>query len=151
MSSTALNAALSAAGVSAEISEELIGAVARVAPSDVVDALTALRDGDAAFTMLVDLFATDTGERLEITYHLRSFARDEDAYVRVPVEYDGEVPSVWQVFPSALYPEREAAELFGLAFPGHPNPKRLLTTDEVELPLLRKSTPIRTEEEVHDR
>jgi NADH:ubiquinone oxidoreductase subunit C len=30
---------------------------------------------------------------------------------------------------------------------GHPNPKRLLTSDEVEAPLLRKSTPIRTWEE----
>jgi NADH:ubiquinone oxidoreductase subunit C len=44
-------------------------------------------------------------------------------------------------------PERETAELFGLSLSGHPNPKRLLTTDGVP-PLLRKSVPVRTEEEV---
>ncbi len=151
MSSAALSSALSAAGVPAEVSEEAIGAVARVPASDLVEALTALRDADCAFAMLIDLFGVDTGEQLELTYHLRSFARDEDAYVRVAAPYDGEVPSAWRVYPSALYPEREAAELFGLTFPGHPNLKRLLTTDEVELPLLRRSTAIRTQEEVHDR
>ncbi len=151
MSGTVLSAALTAAGLTAEVSDETLGTVARVAAADIAGALTALRDGDTAFALLLDLFVTDTGEDLELTYHLRSFARDEDAYVRVTAPYDGEVPSVWRVYPAALYPEREAAELFGMAFPGHPNPKRLLTTDEVELPLLRKSTPIRTEEEVHDR
>jgi NADH-quinone oxidoreductase subunit C len=146
-----LSTALTAAGISAEVSDEAFGVLARVAACDIAGALMALRDGDGAFALLVDLFATDTGDELEVTYHLRSFARDEDAYVRLVVQYDAEVPSVWRVYPAALYPEREAAELFGLTFPGHPNPKRLLTTDEVELPLLRKSTPIRTNEEVHDR
>lgn len=151
MSSAVLNAVLNAAGVTAEVSDETLGALARVAPADVTAALAALRDGDAAFALLVDLFVTDTGEELEVTYHVRSYARDEDAYVRTTAPYDGDVPSIWRVHPAALYPEREAAELFGMSFPGHPNPKRLLTTDELELPLLRRSTPIRTDEEVHDR
>jgi NADH:ubiquinone oxidoreductase subunit C len=43
-------------------------------------------------------------------------------------------------------PERETAELFGLGLDGHPNPKRLLTTDGVP-PLLRRDVPIRTPEE----
>jgi len=38
--------------------------------------------------------------------------------------------------------------LFGLTFSGHPNLKRLLTSDEVDVFLLRKDVPIRTEEEV---
>ncbi len=34
--------------------------------------------------------------------------------MKATVAYDGEAPSVWHVFPAALYPEREAAELFGM-------------------------------------
>jgi NADH-quinone oxidoreductase subunit C len=120
--------------------------VCRVEPPSIEDVLTALRE--AGFDMLVDLFGTDTGDDIELTYHLRSIARDEDLYVRVGVSYDGSVGSVWAIYPSALYPEREAAELLGVSFAGHPNPKRLLTCDDVEVHLLRKSVAIRTPEEV---
>lgn len=148
---SAVNAALASAGISAEVTAEGIGTLVRTSPEAIVDVLAALRDSDAAFAFMVDLFGTDTGEAVELTYHLRSFVRDEEVRVRVAAPYDSAVPSVWRVFPAALYPEREAAELLGLTFPGHPNPKRLLTTDEVEVPLLRRSVPIRSAEEVHDR
>jgi NADH-quinone oxidoreductase subunit C len=148
---TATHSLLAKAGIDASCAEEAPIVVCRVTAGDIVAALTALRDGDAAYAYLVDLFGVDTGEGLEVTYHLRSFARDEELFVRVTVDYDAEVPSVWTVYPGVLYPERETAELFGMTFPGHPNPKRLLTTDEVELPLLRRSTAIRTPEEVHAR
>jgi NADH-quinone oxidoreductase subunit C len=148
---TATHALLAKAGIRASCAEEGAGVMCRLEAADIVGALTALRDGDAAYAYLVDLFGVDTGEGLEVTYHVRSFAREEELYVRVAVPYDGEVPSIWTVYPAALYPERETAELFGMTFPGHPNPKRLLTTDEVELPLLRRSTAIRTQEEVHAR
>jgi NADH:ubiquinone oxidoreductase subunit C len=149
--SAALSTWLAAAGIPAEVSDETLGAIARVPVEAVGPALTALRDGDGEFAFLVDLLGADTGEGLEVTYHLRSFSRDEEVYVRCAVPYDAAVDSVWRVYPAALYPEREAAELFGLTFAGHPNPKRLLTTDEVEAPLLRKAVEIRTPEEVHDR
>jgi len=136
---------LRAAGVSAEHTDEALGAVLRLPCSRIADALSAL--SAEGYDQLVDLFATDTGERIEVTYHLRALARLEELYVKCLVEYDGEAPSVWRVYPAALYAEREAAELLGMSFPGHPNPKRLLTTDGVE-PLLRKSVPIRTAEEV---
>jgi NADH:ubiquinone oxidoreductase subunit C len=151
VSSVALSTAFTTAGIDVELSDETVGTLARIAPADVPAALEALRDGELAFAFLVDLFASDTGEALELTYHLRSFTRDEELFVRCAVPYDGDVPSAWRVYPAALYPEREAAELFGMTFPGHPNPKRLLTSDEVTEPLLRKSIEIRTEEEVHDR
>jgi NADH-quinone oxidoreductase subunit C len=141
---------LASAGIEAQIAEENVGVVVRAAQSDAPAALAALRDSDFDFVMLLDLFGTDTGERIEMTYHLRSLARDEEIYVRCGVEYDGQLQSVWNVYPSALLPERETAELLGLMLSGHPNPKRLLTTDGVA-PLLRKSVPIRTAEEVRAR
>jgi NADH:ubiquinone oxidoreductase subunit C len=100
--------------------------------------------------MLADMLGTDTGEGIELTYHLRSFARDEEIYVKANVAYDAEITSVWNIYPAALLPERETAELLGLTLAGHPNPRRLFTTDGVP-PLLRKDQPVRTVEEVRDR
>jgi NADH:ubiquinone oxidoreductase subunit C len=122
-----------------------LGALLRVAMPDAVAAVGALAAG--GYDQLVDLFGTDTGTAVDITYHLRVLERMDDVYVRCSVPYGGELQSVWQVYPAALYPEREAAELFGFALAGHPNPKRLLTTEGTE-PLLRKSVLVRDAEEV---
>jgi NADH-quinone oxidoreductase subunit C len=136
---------LAASGIRSESASESLGAVVRIEAARVADALSALCA--AGYDFLVDLFATDTGEKVELTYHVRAFVSHEDLYVKALVDYDGEAPSVWRIFPAALFPEREAAELLGVSFPGHPNPKRLLTTDAVG-PLLRKSVPVRGAEEV---
>jgi NADH:ubiquinone oxidoreductase subunit C len=148
---TVVRTALTAGGVpSAEIEPTTLGLVCRVAPGDAVAALAALQASELAFAMLVDLLGIDTGDEIEIVYHLRSLTRDEEAYVKTALPYDGVLASVWEVYPAALMPERETAELYGLTLSGHPNPKRLLTTDGVP-PLLRKSVPVRTHEEMRGR
>lgn len=134
----------------AEVSTSTLGVLARIPADDAASALAALKASSLDFIMLVDLLGTDTGEEIEITYHLRSFSRDEDLYVKCVLPYDGVLCSVWNVYASALLPERETAELFGLTLAGHPNPARLLTVDDTE-PLLRRSVAIRTLEEVRDR
>ena len=138
---------LDAAGVAdVSVTTEPFGMVVRVRAAAVEEALATLWHAD--YEMLVDMFAADTGEQIALTYHVRRLEDMHELYVRATVDYDGEAPSVWRVYPAALYPEREAAELFGVSFAAHPNPKRLLTTDEVEGYLLRKATPVRSEEEV---
>lgn len=139
---------LAAAGITSEVSEETLGLVVRLDASRAADALTAMRA--AGFDFLVDLFGTDNGEAIDLTWHIRALASHEDVYFRATIDYDGEAPSVWRVFPAALYPERETAELLGVSFPGHPNPKRLLTTEGTD-PLLRRSVEIRGAEEVRIR
>lgn len=141
---------LAQAGVDAEVETTTLGVVARVPASGSVEALSALCASELDFRMLLDLLGADTGEGIEVTYHLRSLSRDEDLFVKTFVAYDGALRSAWNVFPSALAPERETAELLGIKLDGHPNPKRLLTTDGVE-PLLRKSVAIRSAEEVRAR
>jgi NADH-quinone oxidoreductase subunit C len=136
---------LAFAGIRCEATDEKLGAVVRLDADRIADALAALQT--VGYDFLVDLFGTDTGERIELTYHLRAFATHEDLFLKTLVDYDGEAPSVWRVHPAALYPEREAAELLGLSFPGHPNPKRLLTIEGVG-PLLRRSELIREAGEV---
>jgi NADH-quinone oxidoreductase subunit C len=136
---------LRACGIPFEASTEALGEVVRFDAARAYDVLEALQD--SGFDFLVDLFATDTGERIEVTWHLRVLAEHDDLYLKALVDYDGAVPSVWAIYPAALYPEREVAELLGMTFTDHPNPKRLLTVDGAE-PFLRKSVLIRTAEEV---
>ena len=142
---TELKTLLAQAGVTAETDTVLLGEVARLAPADAVPSLAALKA--AGFESLMDFDGIDTGEAIELTWRVRSYSADTEVYLKTIVAYDAEIASAWNVYPSALMPERETAELLGLRLAGHPNPKRLLTTDGIE-PLLRKSVLIRTEEEV---
>jgi len=148
---TVAKSILADAGVSAKVEQTTLGLVCHIERADQAPAaLAALRDSELDFRMLVDFLGTDAGDDVEITYHLRSLSRDEEIYIKAHVPFDGEISSVWNVFAAALLPERETAELFGLTLSGHPNPKRLLTTEGIE-PLLRKSVPVRTAEEVRAR
>jgi NADH-quinone oxidoreductase subunit D len=142
---------LERAGVAAEVETvEVLGTVCRVAPSDVRAAILALHDSDSHFDFLVDLFGLDTKEAVDVVYHLRSFGLEEDVYVKAAHEYGSALASVWDIYPAALMPERETAELLGLTLSGHPNPKRLITTDGCA-PYLLKEVESRSAEEVRDR
>lgn len=148
---TVVKSILSAAGALEPSAEETsLGLVFRVSPDVLPGAAAALRASELDFRMLVDVLGMDTGEDIEITYHLRSFSRDEELYLKTTLPYDGDLPSVWNTYPSALLQERETAELFGLKLTGHPNPKRLFTTEGVE-PLLRKAVSQRSVDEVRER
>ena len=137
---------LRAAGVPRETDEVAgLGIIVLVEPDDIVAALTALKA--EGYDQLVDLFATDRDDVIEVTYHVRVLSEMHDEFLRSEVAYDGVLPSVWQLYPAALYPEREAAELLGLTLVGHPNPRRLLTTEGVP-PLLRRDEEPRDAEEV---
>ena len=148
---TAAKGVLQRAAVAASVETvESLGAVCRVSAADARKALVALRDSDISLGFLVDYFGIDTGEAVDIVYHLRSFARDEELFVKAAHDYGSVLTSVWDIFPAALMPERETAELFGLTLAGHPNPKRLLTTDGCPAYLL-KSLEVRGADEVRNR
>jgi NADH-quinone oxidoreductase subunit C len=149
---TAIDRILSAAGLrGTEIDDARVpGVVVRISEGDCLKALTALKRSDDGFDFLVDLFGIDTGDAVDVVYHLRSLSRDEDLFVKVDLDYGSELMSVWELYEAALMPERECAEMFGLTLRGHPNPKHLLLT-EGSRPFLLKSEQIRTAEEVRDR
>ena len=148
---TVVRSALKAAGVQiAEVEETSLGMICRVPASEAIAALRGIAASAHGFNTLIDLLGMDTDEDVEITYHLRSLSRDEEVYVKTRVPYGGVLESAWEIYPAVLMPERETAELFGLTLSGHPNPKRLLTTDGVA-PLLLRSVEIRSTEEVRAR
>jgi NADH-quinone oxidoreductase subunit C len=82
-------------------------------------------------------------KRFTLSYHLLRVA-DDSARVRVQVWLDdGEtVETVIPVWPTADWHEREAWDMMGIAFDGHPNPTRILMEDDWEGHPLRKDYPI---------
>ena len=103
-----------------------------------------LEDG---YDLFVDLFAVDypsRPERFEVVYQLAHLNGPERVFVHVAVpEEEPELPSVSDLIAGANWPEREAYDLFGLRFAGHPDLKRLLLPDDWEGHPLRKDYPTR--------
>jgi len=98
----------------------------------------ALRDeGEFAFEQLIDLCGVDyldygngvwSGPRYAVVYHLLSVKNNHR--VRLRCFIDGEVPmlpSVIDIWNSANWFEREAFDLYGIVFEGHPDLRRILT------------------------
>ncbi len=116
----------------------------------VLDVVRWLHDDDAQrYDMLIDLTAVeyrDAEQPLEVVWHLRSlpFRR----FIRLKAELEKGAPlsvsSVWPVFKSADWLERECYDLFGIRFDGHPDLRRILTWDSYrEGHPLRKDFPLR--------
>ena len=82
-------------------------------------------------------------KRFSVSYHLLSLS-DEPERVRVQAWLDEDEPidSVVRVWPTADWFEREAWDMFGIVFHGHPNLRRILMDDDWEGHPLRKDYPI---------
>ena len=112
----------------------------------VADVLRILRDDPAlAMTQLMDICGVDypdRPERFEVVYHLLSLRHN--ARVRVKIETDEvtPVPSVVGVYGAAGWFEREAWDMFGVAFSGNPDLRRILTDYGFEGHPLRKDFPL---------
>jgi len=92
-----------------------------------------------SFDYLNDLHAVDLGEEFQVNYFLQSFQRGHLLAVSLSVPRDDpRVPSVTQVWPTADWHEREAYDLFGILFVGHPNLTRILLPEDWEGHPLRK-------------
>ncbi|HCB37605.1 MAG TPA: NADH-quinone oxidoreductase subunit C [Acidimicrobiaceae bacterium] len=82
-------------------------------------------------------------ERFEVVVNLLDMARRRRIRVRAQVPADpAEVATVTHLFPGAEAPEREAADLFGIAFLGHPDPSRILMPEDWDGHPLRKDYDI---------
>ena len=121
-----------------------------VQPAQIVDVLTYLRDTQE-FPLLSAMTAVDywpqEEPRFHVIYQLTSIAKNLSLQVRVPVvASDPVVPTVTGVFASANWREREAWDMFGIRFEGHPDPRRILMPDDWEGHPLRKDYPLGYEE-----
>jgi NADH-quinone oxidoreductase subunit C/D len=118
-----------------------------VAPSDWPAVARFLRDDPAfGYDLFLDLAGVDNLKRrgqktrFEAVVHLHSLARNEHVRVKVLLP-DGSAPSLpsaRDVWPAADWFEREAFDLYGFDFPGHPNLRRILCHDAFVGHALRK-------------
>jgi len=82
-------------------------------------------------------------KRFSVSYHLlRLTTRPARVRVQVWVDEGEAVPSVIEIWPTADWHEREAWDLMGIPFEGHPNLVRILMEDDWEGHPLRKDYPI---------
>jgi len=95
------------------------------------------------FTTGVDL--ADRG--IEIVTHLHSTVHHHNVRLKVRLAQDDpRCPTLSDIYPGANWHERETAEMFGVAFEGHPQPVKLLLPEPFEGHPLRKDFPLMTRE-----
>src|SRR3972149_7909965 len=104
-------------------------------------------DPQLAFDYLIDLCGVDhhpREPRFQVVYHLGSTKTKER--LRLKVSLPGEAPrvaSVVSVWKGADWLEREAFDMYGITFQGHPDLRRILLTPEWKGHPLRKDYPLR--------
>lgn len=104
-------------------------------------------DSDLAFDFLVDVTVVDwldsKEQRFSVVYHLMSIKFGYRLRVKIPLsEVDPEIDSLAELWHSANFLEREAWDMFGVKFTGHPDLRRVLMYDEFQGHPLRKDYPL---------
>jgi NADH-quinone oxidoreductase subunit C len=101
---------------------------------------------DLGFTMLLDLSGVDNfGEdpRFEVVYELYEFESGDHLRLKISVSEDElEVLTVSDIWPTADWHEREAYDMYGIKFRGHPDLRRILMWDGYPFFPLRKDFPL---------
>ena len=115
-------------------------------PGDIAKVAAFLRDDERCqFWSIIDITAIDwpgRERRFDVVYHLLSPKQNLRIRVKLEVDERTPVPSIIAVFPGADWFEREAWDLYGVMFTGHPDMRRLLTDYAFEGHPLRKDFPL---------
>jgi NADH-quinone oxidoreductase subunit C len=117
-----------------------------VAPADIVATVKELRDDPRCqYWSFIDVTAVDWPSReprFDVVYHFLSPRHNRRIRVKVEAAEGMPVASIIDIFPGAAWFEREAYDLYGVPFTGHPDMRRLLTDYGFEGHPLRKDFPL---------
>jgi NADH-quinone oxidoreductase subunit C len=117
-----------------------------VETGEIVRTMSFLRDdANCEFKILVDICGVDwpkREKRFDVVYHLLSLTKNIRLRARVMAAEDEAVPSVVAVYPAANWFEREAFDMYGIAFADHPDMRRILTDYGFSGHPLRKDFPL---------
>lgn len=111
----------------------------RIAAADVTSVMQALHDEpEFEFGMLVDLAGVDTGNQLQVVYHV--WSRRTTDWLRVIADglprEDPRVPSLTGLWPGTEWMERECYDMFGIVFEGNRDLRRIyMPPDYTSFPL----------------
>lgn len=125
-----------------DIRTDVLEPFIRVTPTAWRDVARVLReDPEFAFDALMCLSGVDypKDNELEVVYHLYSFRHRHRIAIKIRVSRENpEVPSVADIWRTAEWHEREAYDMFGIRFTGHPDLRRILLPEDWEGYPLRK-------------
>jgi NADH-quinone oxidoreductase subunit C len=114
--------------------------------ADLLRLVAFLRDDpQCLFWCLIDITAVDWPDRerrFDVVYHLLSPKHNTRIRVKIETDEVTPVPSLTGLFPAANWYEREAYDLYGVLFTGHPDLRRILTDYGFEGHPLRKDFPL---------
>jgi NADH-quinone oxidoreductase subunit C len=114
--------------------------------ADIVAVMRFLRDDPRClFWCIIDVTAVDwpgRERRFDVVYHLLSPKYNVRVRVKIETDETTPVPSIIEVFPGTDWFEREAFDLYGVVFTGHPDMRRLLTDYGFDGHPLRKDFPL---------
>jgi NADH-quinone oxidoreductase subunit C len=119
-----------------------------IVPERIVEVCRTMRDDETLrFELCSSVSAVDylgaEERRLHVVYHLMSMTYRRRVRLEVAVSAETPyVPSVTSVYPTADWQEREAYDMFGIVFDGHPNLTRILMPDDWEGHPQRKDYPL---------
>ncbi|MBL1405634.1 MAG: NADH-quinone oxidoreductase subunit C [Rhizobiales bacterium] len=113
---------------------------------DILDVLQFLRDDtQTQFWNIIDIAGVDypeRKERFEVVYHLLSPRLNARIRIKISTDEETAVKSATDLYPGANWFEREAWDMYGILFSGHPDLRRLLTDYGFEGHPLRKDFPL---------
>ncbi|MEH7149873.1 NADH-quinone oxidoreductase subunit C [Bacillus thuringiensis] len=115
-----------------------------VDPAKYYEVMESLRFHEGlAFDYMSELHATDFVTHMEVYVHLFSYGKKQSVAVKVKLDREApQVESVTALWKGADWPEREAYDLLGIVFKGHPNLTRILMPDDwVGYPLRKDYEP----------
>ncbi len=132
-----------------DVSETRTDIDVRIEAGHLLALVDALRNRpELAFDYLRNVSGVDQSpEGMELKYHLYSFKTGYSLQISVPTATGHpHVPSLTGHYPAADWHEREAAEMFGFVFDGHPNPRNLLLEEDLHIHPLLKAHPLQAAE-----
>jgi NADH-quinone oxidoreductase subunit C len=112
----------------------------------IVEVVTTLRDAPGCrYINIIDVAGVDwpgRERRFDVVYHMLSPSLNQRVRIKLQTDEITPVPSITGPFPGALWFEREAYDMFGILFSGHPDLRRILTDYGFDGYPLRKDFPM---------
>ena len=148
MAASSLNSVVSAIQAKFQVAQktEFRGETTLTVERTEIKDLCAFCKDTLGFAMLLDLSGVDnfgTEPRFEVVYELYQMDTDAHLRLKIAVSEDAlEVPSVITIWPTADWHEREAFDMYGITFTGHPDLRRILMWDGYPFFPLRKDFPL---------
>ena len=137
-----IKSALGGAVTGATVAQEEL--TLEVTAAAIVPVMTHLQVAED-FKILVDVCGNDwpqRAKRFDVVYHLLSLTRNLRVRVKTQVGEGESIASIIAVYPAAGWFERETFDMYGVAFEGHPDMRRILTDYGFSGYPLRKDFPL---------